>query len=895
MTKKSDPAMRLYLVDASSYAYRAYHATARQGLANAAGLPTGATLVFTTMLLKLMREEKPTHLATIWDARGKTFRHHRFPEYKATRAEMPGDLAPQLDYMRRIVAALNLPALELAGYEADDLIGTLARRAEAEGIATVIVTGDKDLTQLVSERVTLLDTMKDTRTDVAGVRERFGVGPERVVDLFGLMGDSSDNIPGVPQVGEKTAVKLMAQYGTLDQTLAHAGEVKGTVGQNLLAFADQARLSRELATIVTTVPIETSWPDFHIRPPDHDRLTALFRELEFSRLMHDFAVPSTAVSYDRYRLLQDPAELREFAASARAAGLVSVDTETTALDPMRAELVGISLAVEPGQAVYVPVSHTGLDAAGQMDKKAALDILRPLFADPAVKKVGQNLQYDCIVLEQAGAPLAGLHLDTMIGCYLLNPKRRANNLENLSAEYLEYKKITYGQVCGKGKKQISFAQVALEEALRYSGEDADVALRLAAKVEPALKSEGLWRLFADLEMPLLPILTAMRMRGVKVDVGRLGRLSVRFGEKAEKLRAQVYDLAGGEFNLDSPRQLGEVLFERLKLPAGKKTKTGFSTGVEVLTKLAETHELPRLVLDYRSLAKLIGTYTDALPRLVNPETGRIHTSYNQAATSTGRLSSSDPNLQNIPVRTEEGRMIREAFVGQGDNLILSADYSQVELRLMAHISEEPALVEAFARGEDIHARTAAEIFAAGGEVTPEMRRRAKTINFGILYGMSAHGLSRQLGIDHQEAQEYIDRYFARYPRVQLYMEKIVAAGRSNGYVETLLGRRLPMPELTSANHLLRQAAEREAINAPLQGSAADIVKIAMIRVERAMTAAGMRSKMIMQVHDELVFEAAPDELEAVRALAVKEMEGAFPLRVQLKVDASHGRSWAEAH
>ncbi|HUT53263.1 MAG TPA: DNA polymerase I [bacterium] len=888
--------MRLYLVDASSYAYRAYHATERQGMTTSAGLPTGATLVFTNMLLKLIREEKPTHLAVVWDARGKTFRHERFPEYKAQRAKMPEDLGVQLAYMRKISGAFRFANLELQGYEADDLIGTIARKAEAADIETVIVSGDKDLTQLVSESTTMLDTLKDTRMDVAGVTERFEVGPDKVIEVLALWGDSSDNIPGVPKVGEKTAKKLIREYGSVENVLKHAGEVKGVVGENLKTYADQARLSRELVTIVTDVPVQIDWADFDIQEPDREKLTEVFKELQFTRLLHEFGEEKPAISYEGYRAVTDAAELKAFVKEAERAGLVSVDTETTSIDPVRADLVGVSLAVKPHESIYVPVAHAGLGSHVQMKKEEALEILAPLLTDPKVKKIGQNMKYDFSVLTRAGIEMKGLYFDTMVASYLINSKRRTHNLTELASEYLDHKMITYEDVTGKGKAQLPFAEVSIEDAARYSGEDADVALLLMQKLGPLLEDMGLTKLFSEIEMPLIPVLARMEMTGVFVDVPRLEGFSKKFEAEIGELQAKIHKLAGQEFNIDSPKQLGDVLFVKLQLPSAKKTKTGFSTNQEVLDKLAEDHELPRLVLEYRSLSKLKGTYTDALAKLVNPETGRIHTSYNQTVTSTGRLSSSDPNLQNIPVRTGEGKMIREAFVGEGKNLILSVDYSQIELRIMAHIAEEPALLDAFRKGEDIHARTASEVFEVPlDRVTPDQRRHAKVINFGILYGMSAHGLTRQLHVEHKQAQAFIDAYFKRYPRVKLYMENTVAEGRARGYVSTIMGRRLPLPEIYSSNFIVRQASEREAINAPLQGSAADIIKIAMVRVDEAMREKKFASKLIMQVHDELVLEAVPGELDDLCRLVVKEMEGAAHLKVRLKADASSGKSWAEAH
>ncbi len=893
--KTANEGKRLYLVDASSYAFRAYHATARQALSNSKGHPTGATLTFTNMLLKLIREEKPTHLVVVWDSKGKTFRHEMYDLYKANRAETPPDLGPQIADMIGISRAFSLPSLQVEGFEADDIIGTLARRATEEGVETVIVSGDKDLTQLVSPMVTMLDTLKDVRYDEEAVKEKWGVEPGRVIEVMGLMGDSSDNVPGVPKVGEKTARKLIEEFGTLEATLARADEVKGKVGENLKEYADQARLSRELVTIDVNMDLDFNWDDFVPGEPDREELASIFTELEFTRLMSEFGEQKQKIDVDNYETIKDLVRLKEFLESARKAGKLAVDTETTSIEAASADLVGVSMAVEPGRAVYVPLAHEGDGSEGQLEWDKVRDVLAPVLGGMEVEKIGQNLKYDYQVFKRAGLELGRIGFDTMVASYVLNPRRRVHNLDELASERLGHRTVKYEDLCGKGKSQIPFALVPVKDATRYAGEDADVTLRLYLGFEPELKDEPRW-VFENVEMPLVPVLARMESAGVKVNAGRLAQMSAKFDRKIKDLRSRVLEMADADFNLDSPKQLSEVLFNKMGLPAGKKTKTGYSTNEEVLTKLAEEHEIASLVLEYRGLTKLKSTYTDALAKLINPVTGRIHTSYNQTVTSTGRLSSSDPNLQNIPVRQGEGKLIREAFVGEGDNLIMAADYSQIELRIMAHISEEPALLESFEKGEDIHLRTASEIFGARPEdVTADMRRHAKVINFGILYGMSAHGLTRQLDVDHKEAQAYIDAYFGRYPLVRKYMDDVVEKARSQGYVTTIKGRRLPLPEIDSRNAMVRAAAEREAINAPLQGSAADIIKLAMIDVDRAMLEDGYKSKMIMQVHDELVFEVVPSELDALREMVIEKMEKAVELKVALKVDVAHGGSWAEAH
>ncbi len=887
---------RLYLLDASSYAFRAYHATIKQGLSNSKGVPTGATMTFVNMIKKLIKEENPSHIAVIWDAPGKTFRHEMFPQYKAQRAEVPSELRLQIEHMRKIVEALNLPSRELEGYEADDVIGAVTKQAIAKGYEVVIVTGDKDLTQLVGPHVRLLDTMKDMWTDEAKVKEKYGVGPEKVPDVLGLMGDTSDNIPGVPKVGEKTAKKLIVEYGDMETVLANAFKVKGKAGENLATYADQARLSRELVTIVSDLPLEFDLAEFTPREPDHESLMQILTELELKRLIKEFTTVEARISYKGYRLITDMAELKRFAAEAREKARLSVDTETSSVFPMQADLVGISMAWEEGDAVYVPLGHDCPGPEKQMSPEDARQVLAPLFADKSVKKIGQNLKYDMIVLAGAGMPLQGISFDTMVASYLLDSRRKSHGLDELAWDFLGNKMIKYEDVCGKGKTRKPFSQVPLEEALQYAGEDADIALMLGRVLADKLEHEGLRRLFDEIEMPLVPVLARMEMAGVKVDADRLAELSGRFQSSIEELKKKIYELAGQEFNIDSPKQLSEILFVKKKLAKGKKTKTGYSTSVEVLSNLAEEHELPRKVLEYRSLAKLKNTYTDALPKLINPRTGRIHTSFNQTVTNTGRLSSSDPNLQNIPVRAGEGKIIRRAFVGQGDNYIMAADYSQIELRLMAHLSGEPALIEAFEKGEDIHARTAAEIFGVSPElITPDMRRQAKVINFGILYGMSAHGLTRQLDVDHLDAQKYIDAYFDRYPLVKKYMDDIVALAKEKGYVSTIMERRLLMPDIYSSNYIQRQAAEREAINAPLQGSAADLIKTAMIGIDRELIENHYQSMMIMQVHDELVFEAVPDELDSLKRMVRTKMESAARLRVSLEVEIAEAENWAEAH
>jgi DNA polymerase-1 len=890
----TDQAQRLYLIDGSSYIYRAYYAI-RQ-LTNSRGVPTNAVFGFTNMLLKVVREEAPDHLAVVFDAKGPTFRKEIYPEYKANRSAMPEDLRPQIPLIKELVAAFNLPALELQGYEADDIIATLARRFAERGLAVTVVTGDKDLMQIVSERIRLLDTMKDQVVGLPEVAERFGGGPDKVVEVQALAGDSSDNVPGVPGIGEKTARDLIRQFGTVENLLANIDQVAGQKRrENLRQFGEQALLSKKLVSLVDDLSLEVDYDNFTLSEPDRGALTALFKELEFHKLLQEFSSDERA-SGEGYRAVLTEAQLDDLVAALKKAGRFAFDTETTSLTATRADLVGLSFAVRPGEGWYIPVGHRYLGAPEQLDRHLVLERLRPLLADRQLAKIAQNAKYDLLVLRRAGVEVAGLTCDTMLASYLANPAGKSHGLDSLASELLGYRTISFSEVAGKGKSQVGFEEVEVARAVVYAAEDADITLRLADKLEPQLAETGQDPLFREVELPLVTVLTDMEWTGVRIDSDFLKGLSADMETRLAALEREIHELAGRPFNVGSPKQLGEVLFEDLKLARGKKTKTGWSTDVEVLNALAEEHDIAARVLDYRSLAKLKSTYCDALPRLVHPETGRIHTSFNQTVTATGRLSSSDPNLQNIPVRTEEGRRIREAFIPAEGNLLLAADYSQVELRVLAHMADEPALQESFAHGEDIHVRTASEIFGVFLElVTPEMRRQAKTINFGVLYGMSAFGLAKALGIGRGEAQEYIDSYFARYPKVLEFMEAKKEEARRDLFVTTLLGRRCAVPEIASKNGAVRGYAERNAINYPIQGSAADIIKVAMVRIHHRLAQQGLLARMVLQVHDELVFDVPETELETVKALVREEMEGAASLRVPLLVDIGVGQNWREAH
>lgn len=890
----TDQPQRIYLIDGSSYIYRAYYAI-RQ-LSNSKGVATNAVFGFTNMLLKVVRDEQPDHLAVIFDAKGPTFRKEIYPEYKANRSAMPEDLRPQIPIIKQLVQAFNMPGLELEGYEADDILATLARRFAERGMAVTVVTGDKDLMQIVSERVRLLDTMKDQVVGLAEVAERFGGTPDKVVEVQALAGDSSDNVPGVPGIGEKTARALIEQFGTVENLLSNIDQVSGKKRQeNLRQFGEQARLSKTLVTLLDDLPLDVDYDNFVLSEPNREALTSLFKELEFHKLLQEFSSDERA-SAEGYRTVVSEAQLDDMLIALKQAGRFAFDTETTGLIATRADLVGLSFAVRPGEGWYLPVGHRYLGVPEQLDRALVVDKLRPLLADPQLAKVAQNAKYDLLVLRRAGLEVAGLSCDTMLASYLANPAAKSHGLDNLAAELLGYRTISYSEMTGKGKNQIGFEEVEVEKATVYAAEDADITLRLANKLEPQLVDMHQDGLFRELELPLVAVLTDMEWQGVRIDPGFLQGLSKDMEVRLAVLEKHIYELAGRPFNVGSPKQLGEVLFEDLKLPRGKKTKTGWSTDVEVLTELAEEHAIAAQVLDFRSVSKLKSTYCDALPRLINPATGRIHTSFNQTVTATGRLSSSDPNLQNIPIRSEEGRRIREAFVPAEGNLLLAADYSQVELRILAHMADEPALKESFACGEDIHTRTASEIFGVFVEmVTSDMRRQAKTINFGVLYGMSAFGLAKALGIGRKEAQAYIDNYFARYPRVLAFMETKKAEARDKLYVTTLLGRRCAVPEIASKNGAVRGYAERNAINYPIQGSAADIIKVAMVRIHQRLKDENLHAKMVLQVHDELVFDVPVAEQAAVEKLVRQEMEHAVELDVPLLVDMGVGRNWREAH
>mgnify|MGYP005842286677 CR=1 FL=1 len=885
-----------YLIDGSAYIHRAFHAIA--GLTNSRGMPTNAVFGFTRMLIKLMEDRRPEYAAMVFDARGPTFRHHLYAGYKANRPPMPEELAVQIPLIQQVTAAYRLPVVELAGYEADDVIGTLARRLAAEGFAVVMVTGDKDFIQLVGEQTSIWDPMKDAVTDLAAVRARMGVEPAQMVDVMGLSGDPADNIPGVPGIGPKTALDLIRSHGSLEALYANLAAVaRPKLRERLAAHREQAFLSRRLAAIDTQAPVAVDPAALQLTGPDDRALAALFKELEFRGLQH--SVPHAAdLSGKDYRAVLDPDALSELVERLRAAELAAIDTETTAADPMRAELVGISVAVAPNQAFYIPCGHFYLGAPQQLERGFVLSRLSAYLQDPRHKKIGQNIKYDWIVLARHGVELGGVVFDTMLASYLLDPSKRAHNLDQIALDFLDHKTISFEAVVGRKKDRPTFAQVPLEEAVPYACEDADITRMAHAVLAPRLQAVGLTELLHTVEMPLIPVLKRMEMRGVAVDIEQLRRLSKHFEQQLEHLEASITGLAGERFNIHSSQQLGAILFEKLKLPVQKKTKkkTAYSTDVDVLMSLSKLHELPALVLKHRTLAKLKSTYADALIDLIHPRTGRIHTCYHQTVTATGRLSSSEPNLQNIPIRTPEGLEIRRTFVPRPGWRLVSVDYSQVELRILAHYAEDETLIQAFRNEEDIHTRTASEVFeVAPSEVSPELRRQAKAINFGIIYGMSPFGLARQLDISQKMAKVYIDHYFGRYPGVKRFLDRTIEEARRTQRTSTLLGRIRLLPDIVSTNPMVRQAAERIAVNTPIQGTAADLIKVAMIRIDEALSREGLAAAMLMTVHDELVFEAPPDEVERVSALVAGIMEGVWELRAPLKVNVAVGGNWAEAH
>ena len=902
----------LLLVDGSSYLYRAFHAIGE--LRNSKGEPTNAIFGVLNMLRRLHKDIPADYSACIFDAKGKTFRDDIYPEYKANRTAMPDDLGVQIEPLLEAIRAMGWPLLIVDGVEADDVIGTLACQAALQGVRTIVSTGDKDMTQLVNPQVTLVNTMSNETLDEAGVEKKFGVKPERIVDYLSLVGDAIDNIPGVAKVGPKTAVKWLAQYGTLDNIIAHASEVGGAVGDNLREVLDWLPQARGLLTIKCDVELPIKIEELAHTAPDTAKLAELFDRFEFKSWRRELNAaseaadepvhaPTTAPAAPRamverhYETILTEAQLDSWLARVSAAELTCLDTETTSLDPMQARLVGMSFAVEVGYAAYLPLAHVYAGAPDQLKLDAVLAKLKPWLEDPARPKLGQNLKYDMHILANHGVALKGIAHDTLLQSYVVE-SHKPHDMDTMAERHLGVKTITYVEVCGKGAGQICFDQVSIERATEYAAEDADITLQLHQALYPQVESDAkLERIYGEIEMPVMPVLHAMERNGVLLDTALLDAQSSELGVKMMELEAAAHQQADQPFNLNSPKQIQEILFGKLGIKPVKKTPSGTpSTDEDALAQLALDHPLPKLLLEYRGIAKLKSTYTDKLPRMVNAQTGRVHTNYAQAVAITGRLSSNDPNLQNIPVRTAEGRRIREAFIAPAGSHIVSADYSQVELRIMAHISQDASLLKAFAAGEDIHRATAAEIFSLEPQaVDGEQRRYAKVINFGLIYGMSVYGLSSQLGIERAAAQQYMDRYFARYPGVAEYMRQTREKAREQGYVETVLGRRLWLPEIRSSNGARRQGAERAAINAPMQGTAADLIKLAMIAVQRWLAADGLKAMLIMQVHDELVLEVPDAEIEVVKTRLPQLMAGVAQLAVPLVVDVGVGPNWEKAH
>jgi len=884
MTNKN----KLVLIDGNSFCYRAFYAI-RQ-LATSKGYPTNAIYGFTTMLNKAIQEEKPTHIAVAFDRKEPTFRHKQFKEYKVTRKPMPDDLVTQVPRIKEVVVAYNIPTFELAGYEADDILATIARKAEKEDFETVIVTGDKDMLQIVGPNIKVSDTHKEALIyDESKVKERFSVPPACVADVMALMGDSSDNIPGVPGIGEKGACELIAEFGNLENLLSNLEKLKSKAKKALLMQHEKlARMSKELATLDCEVPVEMDIDDMQLKEPDTEKLLELFREFEFKSLINQVA--SRKELDASYKLIDTEEKFNEFMKMIKKTNEFVFDFETTGSNPMMAEPIGVSFSFSEAQAYYVAFSEEG-----PLKAERVLGELRPIFENNKIKKIGQNIKYETLILKNAGIDLEGISFDTMIASYLLNPSKLNHNLNDISLEYLNHKMVSITELIGKGKKQISMKDVDVDKVSNYSCEDSDVTYRLKNILSKELSKKGLDKLFYDVEMPLVKVLAKMEFNGISIDTKLLSELDKELTSSLKKIKEEIYKMAGCEFNVNSPKQLSEVLYVKLELPVLKKTKTGFSTDEWTLRRLAGRHELPSALIKFRELSKLKSTYIEALPKIINPKTHCVHTSFNQTITATGRLSSSQPNLQNIPIKTELGREIRRTFIPTGpDRCILSCDYSQIELRVLAHLSGDKTLIEAFKEDRDIHTHTASLVFGVKEEdVDSKMRNTAKTVNFGIVYGMSAFGLSRDLNIDIEEAKNFIESYFERYPRVKEYIEECIQEAKEKGFVATIMNRQRYIPEITTEDIRLRQFAERTAINTPIQGSAADIIKVAMLRIDEALEEKQLDAKMILQVHDELVFDLSKKELDKTKELVRERMETVVKLKVPIKTNISCGNNWLE--
>jgi len=882
---------KLYVIDGNAYIHRAFHAL--PPLTNSSGRMVNAVYGFTRMLLKILRQEKPDYLAVCFDFPAPTFRHKEFVEYKATRKETPDELKEQIPLAHKIVKALNIPLFEKQGYEADDLISTLSGKASKEGIETIIVTGDKDALQLVDDSVKVLNEPKNILYTEKIVKEKMGIPPAQITDLMGLMGDASDNVPGVLGIGPKTGTELIQKFGSLENLYRNLSKVRDKLREKLEKGKEKAFLSKRLVTLVKDVPVEVDIRECQIGEFNREELLKLLQELEFKTLIMEL-VPQEEKHKVDYKGIFNQKEFEALLEKLKKAPIFSLDLETTSPDPMRATIVGISFALEPYAACYIPVAHNYLGAPKQLEKKYVLEKLKPVLENDKIKKYGQNIKYDLIVLKREGIDLHGIYFDSMIASYVLNPSKMNHNLNDIALEYLNYKMTPTSELIGKGKKSITMDIVETERVIPYACADADIVLRVARIMEKEMKDKGLDKLFYEVEMPLLEVLAEMEMNGVIIDMDYLAELSRDFSVRLREVEKEIYKSAGQEFNINSPKQLSFILFEKLKLPVVSRTKTGPSTSEEVLLQLVEKHKLPYLIIEYRELQKLKSTYIDAFPGMVNPQTGRLHTSFNQTVTATGRLSSSEPNLQNIPIRTEDGRKIRRAFIPDKGSVFVSADYSQIDLRVLAHISGDESLRDAFLHNEDIHRRTAAEIFGVPQkDVTPELRRIAKTVNFGLSYGMSPYGLSQDLEISQFEAKRYIDNYFKKYKGVKDYIERIIIQARKDGFVTTLLHRRRYLPEINSKNGNVRGFAERTAINTPIQGTSADIIKVAMIRITQKIKAKGLKAKMSLQIHDELLFEVPEEEVDELSRLAKEEMEKAVSLDVPVVVDIKKGKNWRD--
>ncbi|MCK5163595.1 MAG: DNA polymerase I [Desulfobacula sp.] len=892
----ADP-KKIFLIDGSAFLYRAFHAI--RSLATSKGHPTNATFGFTRILLKLLKDNSPEYAVVFFDVKGPTFRHKMYDQYKANRPPMPEELAAQIPDIKQIITALNIPIVEKQGFEADDLVGTYSKLAQEKGFHVVMVTGDKDFIQLITDKCTLWDPMKDTIKEVETIKKDMGIEPGQFIDVLGLAGDNADNIPGVQGVGPKTAIKLITQFGSIENIYENLDSLKKKkkLYENLANSKDIVFLSRDLATIDTSIAVKEQIKDFKLKEFDRKKAFELFQKLEFKALATQFAQKADK-SEKIYKLITTTRELEKLAHVLENKKIFAIDTETTSKHPTKANLVGISFSFKENHGFYIPIGHTFPDECEQPGKQEILKIFKPVLENPEIKKVGQNIKYDYIVLSRFGIVMQGIAFDTMIASYLLNPSIRGHSLDRIAMNLFGYKTISYEEVAGKGKNQIGFQQVPISEAVNYASEDADITFMAYQYFKKEIKNQGLSDLMENIEVPLITVLGNMEMEGIKVDKNALKHLSNTFNLELKNLEKEIYSLAGEEFNINSSQQLGVILFEKLNLNVIKKTKkkTGYSTDVEVLTKLAQTHELPEKLLRYRTLGKLKSTYVDALQKLTNIETGRIHTSFNQAITVTGRLSSSNPNLQNIPIRKKEGKKIRKAFIPKEGHTLISADYSQIELRILAHCAEDEILIEAFNNGEDIHKRTALEIFQVLPEfVTEDLRSQAKTINFGIVYGMSGFRLANDLGISRKMADTYIDNYFKRYSGVKKFIDTTIEETKKTCEVFTIFGRKRRLDDINSSNVNVRNFAQRAAVNTPIQGSAADLIKLAMIKMDAALQKNNMASKMLLSVHDEIIFETPFEEKDQLIDLAKSVMENVHPLKVPLEVNFGTGKNWAQAH